>query len=287
MQLSENRGVPGSSPGLAIHQEISPRAPIEAWPPATCTPGSSALMIPTPAAGAPKMLPVQDAIGIPLLHIADATARRVRAAGVDTVGLRATRYTMEQDFYRGRLATGHGLQLLVPPEPDLTLVHDVIYAELCQGRVLDRSREEYRRIIAGLEPAGSSTAVRRSISWSARTMPPCRSSTPRAFTSTQRSNGRWRLRASRHLRTPQPLRRARAIDRPDEMMALIGRAVGSTGSSLPCSAGWSLERLAADEAVAVLEAASGRPVADRAHRAPDGASPTDPPSASTRTSTGP
>jgi aspartate racemase len=98
---------------------------------------------------------IQAAIEIPLLHIADATARRVRAAGIDTVGLLATRYTMEQHFYRGRLAERHGLQVLVPPEPDLTLVHDVIYDELCQGRVLDRSREEYRRIITDLESAGA------------------------------------------------------------------------------------------------------------------------------------
>jgi amino-acid racemase len=98
---------------------------------------------------------VQAAIEIPLLHIADATAARVRAAGVETVGLLATRYTMEQDFYRGRLAERHGLGVLVPPEPDLTFVHEVIYRELCQGRVLDRSREEYRRVIAELEAAGA------------------------------------------------------------------------------------------------------------------------------------
>jgi aspartate racemase len=98
---------------------------------------------------------VQAAIEIPLLHIADATAARVRAAGVDRVGLLATRYTMEQDFYRGRLAERHGLVVLVPPEPDLTLVHGVIYRELCQGRVLDGSREEYRRVIAELEAAGA------------------------------------------------------------------------------------------------------------------------------------
>jgi aspartate racemase len=94
-------------------------------------------------------------IEIPLLHIADATAARVRAAGADTVGLLATRYAMEQDFYRGRLAERHGLDVLVPPEPDLTLVHEVIYRELCQGRVLDGSREEYRRVIAELEAAGA------------------------------------------------------------------------------------------------------------------------------------
>lgn len=98
---------------------------------------------------------IQGAIGIPLLHIADATAERVRAAGLSTVGLLATRYTMEQDFYRGRLAARHALSVLVPPEPDLTLVHDVIYDELCRGRVEDASRLEYRRVIAGLEQAGA------------------------------------------------------------------------------------------------------------------------------------
>ena len=98
---------------------------------------------------------IQAAIGIPLLHIADATADRIRAGGIDTVGLLATRYTMEQDFYRGRLVERHGVQVLVPPEPDLTLVHDVIYEELCRGRVLDGSREQYRRVISQLEAAGA------------------------------------------------------------------------------------------------------------------------------------
>ena len=98
---------------------------------------------------------IQAALTIPLLHIADATGRRVREARIGTVGLLATRYTMQQDFYKGRLAERHGLQVLVPPEPDLTLVHDVIYDELCQGRALDRSRDEYRRIIAELEAAGA------------------------------------------------------------------------------------------------------------------------------------
>jgi aspartate racemase len=98
---------------------------------------------------------IQAALEIPLLHIADATADRIRAAGLARIGLIATRYTMEQDFYRGRLATRHGLEVLVPAEPDLTLVHDVIYDELCQGRVSDESREQYRRIIAALEGAGA------------------------------------------------------------------------------------------------------------------------------------
>lgn len=98
---------------------------------------------------------IQAAIGIPLLHIADATAGRIKAAGIESVGLLATRYTMEQDFYRGRLAERHGLRVLIPPEPDLTLVHDVIYQELCRGRVLDSSRDDYRRVISQLEAAGA------------------------------------------------------------------------------------------------------------------------------------
>jgi aspartate racemase len=98
---------------------------------------------------------IQAAIGIPLLHIADATAGRIKAAGIDSVGLLATRYTMEQDFYRGRLAERHGLRVLIPPEPDLSLVHDVIYQELCRGQVLDGSRDQYRRVISQLEAAGA------------------------------------------------------------------------------------------------------------------------------------
>lgn len=102
---------------------------------------------------------VQAAIEIPLLHIADATAERVTATGIGTVGLLATRYTMEQEFYRGRLASKHGLRVIVPPEPDLTLVHDVIYDELCQGQILDSSRDEYRRIIGELEAAGAEGVI--------------------------------------------------------------------------------------------------------------------------------
>ena len=81
---------------------------------------------------------MQAAIDIPLLHIADATAARIKAAGIERVGLLATPYTMTQDFYRGRLAERRGLDMLIPPEPDLSLVHDVIYQELCRGRVEDR-----------------------------------------------------------------------------------------------------------------------------------------------------
>jgi aspartate racemase len=101
---------------------------------------------------------VQAAIGIPLLHLADATAARVRAAGIDTIGLLGTRFTMEQDFYRGRLER-HGLTVIVPPEEDRAIIHRVIFDELCLGRVLDESRAEYVRIIAALEAAGAQGVI--------------------------------------------------------------------------------------------------------------------------------
>ena len=98
---------------------------------------------------------ITDAIGIPFVHIADTTAEAVREAGLETVGLLATRYTMEQDFYVGRLRDAHGLEVLVPGEPDRTIVHDVIYDELCIGVVDDVSRGEYRRIMRDLADRGA------------------------------------------------------------------------------------------------------------------------------------
>jgi aspartate racemase len=95
------------------------------------------------------------AVDIPFVHIADTTAHAVRAAGLDTVGLLATGYTMEQDFYVGRLRDMHGLEVLVPEEPDRRIVHDVIYDELCVGVVNDGSREEYRRIMRALASRGA------------------------------------------------------------------------------------------------------------------------------------
>jgi len=95
------------------------------------------------------------AIGIPFVHIADTTARAVHDRGLTTVGLLATAYTMEQDFYVGRLRDMHGLDVLVPDEQDRRLVHNVIYEELCVGVVADESREEYRRIIGRLAERGA------------------------------------------------------------------------------------------------------------------------------------
>jgi aspartate racemase len=98
---------------------------------------------------------ITDAVGIPFVHIADTTAEAVRAQGLETVGLLATAYTMEQDFYVGRLRDRHGLEVLVPHEADRRLVHDVIYGELCVGVIEDDSRTQYRRIIRDLADRGA------------------------------------------------------------------------------------------------------------------------------------
>jgi aspartate racemase len=101
---------------------------------------------------------VRAAVGIPLLHIADPTAAAVRAAGVSTVGLLATRFTMEEPFYGGRLRE-QGLNVLVPEATDRTVVHDVIYAELVRGVVRDESRRAYRGVIGRLVERGAAGVI--------------------------------------------------------------------------------------------------------------------------------
>lgn len=101
---------------------------------------------------------IESSIGIPLLHIADATAERIRQAGMDKIGLLGTRFTMEQDFYRGRLEQ-QGLQVLVPDEEDRTIVHQVIYDELCQGKIDNHSRQEFVRIIEALHARGAAGVI--------------------------------------------------------------------------------------------------------------------------------
>ena len=101
---------------------------------------------------------VQAAIGIPLLHIADVTAAAVAAAGLSTIGLLGTAFTMEQDFYSGRLGS-RGLTVLVPPAADRAQVHRIIYDELCLGVVLEESRQIYREVIGRLVAAGAEGIV--------------------------------------------------------------------------------------------------------------------------------
>jgi len=102
---------------------------------------------------------VQGAIGLPLLHIADPTAERIRGAGLRRVGLLGTAFTMEQDFYKGRLARVHGLEVLVPDAAARGVVHRVIYEELVQGRVEPSSRAAVGEVIAGLVARGTEAVI--------------------------------------------------------------------------------------------------------------------------------
>jgi aspartate racemase len=98
---------------------------------------------------------IQGNIRIPLLHIADATAQKVKAAGLRKIGLLGTRFTMEQDFYKGRLIDKHDLEVLTPDGPEREAIHRVIYDELCQGIVKQASREKYLTIMQELVQAGA------------------------------------------------------------------------------------------------------------------------------------
>lgn len=101
---------------------------------------------------------IEAAIDVPFIHIADATASAVRSAGVGRVALLGTRYTMEQDFYRGRLGE-HGIEVVVPDEPDRALVHGVIYEELVRGVVRDASRAAYLEVIERLRADGAEGVI--------------------------------------------------------------------------------------------------------------------------------
>ncbi|MDF7659078.1 aspartate/glutamate racemase family protein [Erwiniaceae bacterium L1_54_6] len=99
------------------------------------------------------------AVQIPLLHIADATAQRIRQSGVKRVGLLATAFTMEQDFYKGRLQQQYGIDVLVPAAAQRKVVHDIIYQELCLGVIREESRAQYREIIAQLVADGAEAII--------------------------------------------------------------------------------------------------------------------------------
>jgi len=102
---------------------------------------------------------VAAAIRLPLLHIADPTAERIVAAGLRRVGLLGTAFTMEQEFYKGRLRDRFGLEVLVPDEADRAIVHRIIYDELVQGIVRDESRQAYGQVIARLVGAGAEAVI--------------------------------------------------------------------------------------------------------------------------------
>jgi aspartate racemase len=102
---------------------------------------------------------IESAVRIPLLHIADPTAAQIHRAGAGKVGLIGTRFTMEQAFYKDRLENRHGLQVIVPSASDRETVHRIIYEELCQGRVNEPSRAEYRRVMADLVAEGAQAII--------------------------------------------------------------------------------------------------------------------------------
>ena len=97
---------------------------------------------------------IEEAVSIPFLHIADAAAQRVRAAGLRRIGLLGTRFTMEEDFYTARLQQA-GLEVLIPPSPARALVNAVIYDELCLGQIRAESRQAYAGIIYDMAAAGA------------------------------------------------------------------------------------------------------------------------------------
>jgi aspartate racemase len=101
---------------------------------------------------------VQAQIGIPLIHIADAIAEAITRAGVSSVALLGTRFVMEQDFYRERLAA-HGLKIIVPPEETRDFIHDLIYNELALGEIRDTSRRRVLEVIEALAKTGAEGIV--------------------------------------------------------------------------------------------------------------------------------
>jgi aspartate racemase len=102
---------------------------------------------------------IESAVSIPFFHIADPTAQEIKQAGLKKVGLLGTRFTMEQEFYRGRLRDQHHLDVLIPDDADRGVVHKIIYQELCLGLVRDVSRAEYRRIIHRLVDQGAQGVI--------------------------------------------------------------------------------------------------------------------------------
>ncbi|MBN2592932.1 MAG: aspartate/glutamate racemase family protein [Sedimentisphaerales bacterium] len=98
---------------------------------------------------------VQKNIRIPLLHIADATAEQIKAKNITKTGLLGTRFTMEDDFYKERLAEKHGLETIVPDERERQIINNVIYNELCRGQIRQSSKEDFRKIMQNLNENGA------------------------------------------------------------------------------------------------------------------------------------
>jgi aspartate racemase len=107
-----------------------------------------------------KVVPeIEAEISIPILHIADATANQLVADGVKKVGLLGTRFTMQQDFYKSRLVDKFGIDVVVPNSSDQTIIHDIIYHELCRGVIRSESREQYLTIVEKLHEQGAEAVI--------------------------------------------------------------------------------------------------------------------------------
>ena len=102
---------------------------------------------------------VQRAIQIPLLHIADVTGGAVKANGQSRVGLLGTKFTMEQDFYKGRLQEIHGIDVLIPEDKERQVIHDILYNELCLGEIKELSKGKFQSIIQNLVKRGAQGVI--------------------------------------------------------------------------------------------------------------------------------
>jgi len=107
-----------------------------------------------------KMVPeIKEKISIPILHIADATAEKIKEKGIKKIGLLGTNFTMTQDFYKGRLEEEHWLKVITPNETDRQIIHDIIYNELILGNIKDESRKKYQVIIEKLKNQGAEGVI--------------------------------------------------------------------------------------------------------------------------------
>lgn len=98
---------------------------------------------------------VQESIKIPLLHIVDVTAEKIKAQKLNKVGLLGTRFTMEEDFYKGRLLKKHGLEVIIPDEEERGIIHNILYDELCLGEIKKISKDKFKKIIENLAVRGA------------------------------------------------------------------------------------------------------------------------------------
>ncbi len=98
-------------------------------------------------------------INVPLLHIADATALKIKDYGLKKIGLLGTKFTMEQDFYKGRLINNYGLEVIVPDTKERQIIHDIIYNELCLGEIKESSKISYIKVIDNLEKNGAEGVI--------------------------------------------------------------------------------------------------------------------------------